>query len=63
MTLSIVVGTLAVVAWSAVKVWQAHKRIVAARRGWCDCQVCAPARAQLAARLTDLFTDTPTEEQ
>lgn len=55
MTLYIIVGTLAVVLWAAVKVWQAHKRIEAAVRGdWCDCLVCAPE----VARLRALFNDT-----
>lgn len=59
MTLFIVLGTLAVVAWAAHKAWQAHKRIEAVLRGdWHDCDVCATARAQLTA----LFND-PKEEQ
>lgn len=53
--LLIVVATLAVFAYLAFKVWQAHKRIEAAVRGdWWDCPVCAPE----VARLRALFNDT-----
>jgi hypothetical protein len=55
---TVVVVTLAVVAWAAVKFWQAHKRVEAVRRGdWCDCPVCAPE----VARLRALFNDPPKE--
>lgn len=56
LTAVVVVVTLAVVLWSAIAFWRAHKRIEALKRGdWCDCEVCAVARA----RLTALFNDTP----
>lgn len=64
MTLAIVLITLAVVAWAASKVWQAHKRTEAVLNDeWCDCPVCANALDEAArARLTALFNDTPKGE-